>query len=188
VIKLRHQQRTVWEGLFAEEVAELWEPWMRVVDELLDDEELIDAVYQAQGKRHAQSRIRGRGQTPAEVALRMLILKHVRNWSFETLEREVRANVVYRSFCRTLPPLIIPRSVKHLVLDLPIGSREGNYDVALLNDAGDEVVRTAGKAQLENHSVILRVEIDLGTVQRGSYSLGIRQRGLEWTLVPARVG
>ena len=100
MIKLRHQQPTVWEGLFAEEVAELWEPWMRVVDELLDDEELIDAVYQAQGKRHAQSRIRGRGQTPAEVALRMLILKHVRNWSFETLEREVRANVVYRSFCR----------------------------------------------------------------------------------------
>jgi len=33
-------------------------------------------------------------QTPAEVALRMLILKHVRNWSYEVLEREVRANVV----------------------------------------------------------------------------------------------
>ena len=30
----------------------------------------------------------------------MLILKHVRNWSYETLEREVRANVVYRTFCR----------------------------------------------------------------------------------------
>jgi IS5 family transposase len=30
----------------------------------------------------------------------MLILKHVRNWSYEVLEREVRANVVYRSFCR----------------------------------------------------------------------------------------
>jgi IS5 family transposase len=34
------------------------------------------------------------------VALRMLILKHVRNWSYEVLEREVRANVVYRTFCR----------------------------------------------------------------------------------------
>jgi hypothetical protein len=34
VIKLRHQQASLWEGLFAEEVAELWEPWMRVVDEL----------------------------------------------------------------------------------------------------------------------------------------------------------
>jgi len=100
VIKLRHEQPTVWEGLFAEEVAELWEPWMRVVDELLEDEELLDAVYDAQGKRYEQSRARGRQQTPAEVALRMLILKHVRNWSYESLEREVRANVVYRSFCR----------------------------------------------------------------------------------------
>ena len=87
-----------------------------------------------------------------------------------------------------LPPLVIPRSVKHLVLDLPIGSREGNYDVALLNAAGDEVVRTGGLAQLENHSVILRVEIDLERVRRGPYFLGIRQRDLEWTLVPARVG
>jgi IS5 family transposase len=100
VIQLRHQQRSVWEGLFAEEVAELWEPWMRVVDELLEDEELVDTVYEAQGRRHGQSRTSGRRQTPAEVALRMLILKHVRNWSYETLEREVRANVVYRSFCR----------------------------------------------------------------------------------------
>ena len=100
MIKLRHQQPTVWEGLFAEEVAELWEPWMQVVDELLEDEKLLDTVYEAQGKRHAQSRVRGRQQTPAEVALRMLILKHVRNWSYEVLEREVRANVVYRSFCR----------------------------------------------------------------------------------------
>lgn len=100
MIKLRHQQPTVWEGLFAEEVAELWEPWMRVVDKLLEDEKLLDTVYEAQGKRYAQSRVRGRQQTPAEVALRMLILKHVRNWSYEVLEREVRANVVYRSFCR----------------------------------------------------------------------------------------
>ena len=100
MIQFRHQQRSVWEGLFAEEVAELWEPWMRVVDELLEDEELVDAVYKAQGQRHGQSRTSGRPQTPAEVALRMLILKHVRNWSYETLEREVRANVVYRSFCR----------------------------------------------------------------------------------------
>jgi IS5 family transposase len=73
---------------------------MRVVDELLEDDELLDTVYEAQGQRHARSRTRGRTQTPAKVALRMLILKHVRNWSYEVLEREVRANVVYRSFCR----------------------------------------------------------------------------------------
>ena len=100
MIRIRHQQPSLWEGLFAEEVAELWEPWMRVVDELLEDDALVDAVYEAQGERHEQSRTLGRPQTPAEVALRMLILKHVRNWSYEILEREVRANVVYRSFCR----------------------------------------------------------------------------------------
>lgn len=100
MIQLRHEQRSIWEELFAEEVEQLWEPWMQVVDELLEDEELLDAVYEAQGKRHERSRSLGRPQTPAEVALRMLILKHVRNWSYEVLEREVRANVVYRSFCR----------------------------------------------------------------------------------------
>ena len=100
MIQMRHQQPSLWETFFAEEVADLWEPWMRVVDELLEDDELLDAVYDAQGKRHPQSRTRGRQQTPAEVVLRMLILKQVRNWSYEILEREVRANVVYRCFCR----------------------------------------------------------------------------------------
>jgi IS5 family transposase len=73
---------------------------MQVVDELLEDEDLLEAVYEAQGKLHPHSRTHGRRQTPAEVALRMLILKHVRNWSYEVLEREVWANVVYRTFCR----------------------------------------------------------------------------------------
>jgi IS5 family transposase len=60
----------------------------------------VEEVYQAQGKRHPKSQTRGRTQTPAEVALRLLILKHVRNWSYDTLEREVRANLVYRAFTR----------------------------------------------------------------------------------------
>jgi hypothetical protein len=32
------------------------------------------------------------------VVLRLLTLKHIRNWSYEELEREVRANLVYRDF------------------------------------------------------------------------------------------
>jgi IS5 family transposase len=32
------------------------------------------------------------------VVLRLLILKHARNWSYQVLEREVRANLVYRDF------------------------------------------------------------------------------------------
>jgi hypothetical protein len=40
MIRMRHQQPTLWETFLAEEVAELWEQWMRAVDELLADGEL----------------------------------------------------------------------------------------------------------------------------------------------------
>jgi IS5 family transposase len=56
-------------------------------------------VYEALAKRHPKSRSRGRPGTPAETVLRLLLLKHVRNWSY-LVEREVRANLVYRDFTR----------------------------------------------------------------------------------------
>jgi hypothetical protein len=46
---------------------------MRLVDELLEDEQLLDTVYEAQGERHPQSRSRGQMQTLAEVVLRPLL-------------------------------------------------------------------------------------------------------------------
>src|SRR3989454_8928993 len=73
---------------------------MKEVDQLLEDAALVESVYDAQGKRHRKSRTHGRSQTPAEVALRLLLLKHIRNWSYDVLEREVRANLVYRAFTR----------------------------------------------------------------------------------------
>jgi len=88
------------EGLIEEEVGPLWEKWMREVDALLADRELVQIVYEALARRHPNSRTRGRPATPAEVVLRLLLLKHMRNWSYATLEREVRANLVYRQFTR----------------------------------------------------------------------------------------
>ena len=73
---------------------------MRHADQVLADEQMVAAVYEALGKRHPNSRSRGRLGTPAEVVLRLLILKHIRNWSYGVLEREVRANLVYRDFTR----------------------------------------------------------------------------------------
>jgi IS5 family transposase len=60
----------------------------------------VAAVYEALAQRRPKSRNRGRRGRPAEMVLRLLILKHVRNWSYEVLEREVRANLVYRDFAR----------------------------------------------------------------------------------------
>jgi IS5 family transposase len=36
----------------------------------------------------------------AEIVLRMMLLKHIRNWSFQDLEREVPPNLLYREFTR----------------------------------------------------------------------------------------
>ena len=100
MIQTRRAQRTFGDGLIAEEVKDLRDEWMKHADQLLDDKEIVAAIYEALAKRHPQSRTRGRPGTPAEVVLRLLVLKHMRNWSYGVLEREVRANLVYRDFTR----------------------------------------------------------------------------------------
>ena len=100
MIEMRRAQRSFGDSLIAEEVSDLREDWMRHADQVLADEQMVAAVYEALGKRHPKSRSRGRLGTPAEVVLRLLILKHIRNWSYGVLEREVRANLVYRDFTR----------------------------------------------------------------------------------------
>jgi hypothetical protein len=71
---------------------------------LLEDEGLLDRVYDAQAKRCKHSRTRGRKQTPADVVLRLLILKHARNWSYDALEREVRADPLPNCWKKRLRP------------------------------------------------------------------------------------
>src|ERR1700732_4635527 len=55
MIKLRHQQPSLWHRGLAEDIEGLWEPWMRLVDELLEDEQLLDTnpagiITQAKGQ------------------------------------------------------------------------------------------------------------------------------------------
>jgi IS5 family transposase len=100
MIEMRRAQLSFGDGLIAEEVSDLREDWMRHADRVLADEQIVAAVYEALAKRHPKSRSRGRRGIPAETVLRLLILKHIRNLSYEVLEREVRANLVYRDFAR----------------------------------------------------------------------------------------
>lgn len=63
---------------------------------LLDDEGLVDRVAEALAQRHPQNQRRGRWGMPAAVVLRILVLKHLHDWSFDECEREVRGSLVYR--------------------------------------------------------------------------------------------
>ena len=100
VIEMRRAQLSFGDGLIAEDVSDLREGWMEHADRVLADEQIVAAVYEALARRHPKSRSRGRLGAPAEMVLRLLILKHIRNWSYGVLEREVRANLVYRDFTR----------------------------------------------------------------------------------------
>ena len=98
MITARRQQRSFADGFITEEVGDLWEPWMRHADEALDDDRLLQTIQQELSKRIKKSKTRGRPGTTAEVVLRMLLLKHMRDWSFEATTREVRTNLIYREF------------------------------------------------------------------------------------------
>jgi IS5 family transposase len=99
MVRRKHAQRSVFEVLLPDG-DKLWDPALRRIDEVLDDEELVDLVADALGRRRLGSRRKGRPGTPAEVVLRMLVLKHLYDWSFDESEREVRGSLVYRAFCR----------------------------------------------------------------------------------------
>src|ERR1700689_2122272 len=71
---------------------------MRHADEALNDDQLLEIIQEELSKRCKKSKARGRPSTTAEIVLRMLLLKHMRGWSFEDVTREVRANLVYREF------------------------------------------------------------------------------------------
>jgi len=99
MVQRRQRERSLFEVLLPDG-HKLWPDWLRKIDTLLEDEAVIEVVAQGLEARWPQSRRRGRPGTPAEVVIRMLMLKHLFDWSYDDMEREVRANLVYRMFTR----------------------------------------------------------------------------------------
>ena len=77
----------------AGEVSDLHEDWTEHADRVLADEQIIAAVCEALAQRHPGSRNHGRRGVPAGPVPRLLILKHIGNWSYDALEREARATM-----------------------------------------------------------------------------------------------
>jgi len=80
MVRRAYRQRSLIEVLLPDG-DKLWDPTLRRIDAPLDDEGLVDRVA-ALARRHPQSQRRGRLGTLAAVVLRMLVLKHLHDWSF----------------------------------------------------------------------------------------------------------
>jgi len=77
-----------------------FEPELRELDRLLDDDVVFQRVKADLARRHPHSLTAGRHSTPVEVILRLLVVKRLYGWSYEQTERFVADSLVLRQFCR----------------------------------------------------------------------------------------
>src|SRR5713226_1771450 len=90
------------EDVFARvpELAAQIDPVLRALDVLLEDDQLYQQVRADLGKRYRFTLVHVRHSTPVEVLLRMLLCKHLYQWSFKETEERVKDSLVLRWFCR----------------------------------------------------------------------------------------
>jgi IS5 family transposase len=76
------------------------DPILDQLDGLLDEDALFQAVKADLACRYPNTLTRGRPSTPVEVILRMLVVKHLYDWSYEEAEGFVADSISLRQFCR----------------------------------------------------------------------------------------
>src|SRR5258707_4322748 len=76
------------------------DPVLSRLDGLLEDDQLYQQVRADFGKRYRYTLVHGRHSTPVEVLLRMLICKHLYQWSYQETVKQVYDNLLLRWFCR----------------------------------------------------------------------------------------
>jgi transposase, IS5 family len=114
-----------------------FEPELRVLDELLEDDELFELVRADLVKRYPNSAKLGRHSTPVEVILRMLVVKRLYGFSYEQTEHFVSDSIVLRQFCR----LYLERAPDDTTL-IRWANVIGAETVAALNDRAVELARS----------------------------------------------
>jgi len=88
------------EDVFARvpELAEQTDPMLVQIDRLLEDDQLYQQVHADLAQRYPHTAGHGRHSTPAEVILRLLVVKHLYDWSYQETEERVRDSLVLRWF------------------------------------------------------------------------------------------
>jgi IS5 family transposase len=76
------------------------DPVLVQIDRVLEDEPLLAQVRADLLRRYPQTDCHGRYSTPVEVILRLLVLKHLYQWSFAETEQWVSDSLTLRWFSR----------------------------------------------------------------------------------------
>jgi len=66
-------------------------------------------------------------------------------------------------------------------------AKERTYELTLVSETGAQILVASGTANLEDHNVTLRADVDVGGVRPGPCVLALRQPGREWSRYPVRI-
>lgn len=78
------------------------------------------------------------------------------------------------------PIIKFPRSELGLSLTLPVGSRDGQYQVGVFSLDGAEKAQASGAAKTEAGTMTLNVKLDLRRMAAGQYLLGLKHEAVSW--------
>lgn len=76
----------------------LWDADLKVIDQLLADDEFVDILWQSFHRTHPGVRKTGRHRMALNRALRTAAFKHIKRWSFPDTYKELQRNLDYRAF------------------------------------------------------------------------------------------
>jgi hypothetical protein len=82
--------------------------------------------------------------------------------------------------------LMLPRGRLRVTVQLPVGSEEGTYDVAV-SQAGRPMQSARGVARNQDGVTVLTVQMNLRILGPGRYAFGVRRVGSGWQEYPLRL-
>jgi hypothetical protein len=120
------------------------------------------------------------------IASWVLVQRHNKSLVAQTAVLDLRSRSLSRS---TEPnpgeqPLELRRRFSQLDIYLPLGSPEGAYEVRILTNSGDSLLKAGGPAQLNDGITTLQVRGDTFVARPGQYILQIRKAPSVWNSYP----
>jgi hypothetical protein len=77
-------------------------------------------------------------------------------------------------------PLEVSRTVRRLIVYLPLGSAEGPYEMRITTTTGSVVLTTGGVAFLKDAVTSIQAVVDLSSASSGQYVFEVRRPDSEW--------
>jgi hypothetical protein len=81
-------------------------------------------------------------------------------------------------------PFFLDRDREQLKIQLPVGSKAGNYEFRLRDQTGQMVLTRTAMAAIEEGVTAFVVRVDLSELKPGRYEMDVRQVGWDWTYFP----